>query len=47
MVYTYGKTLLTPGERLGYLAISPELAEREPFRNPDNIALELTAPYQA
>lgn len=32
MVYTYGKTLLTPGERLGYLAISPEMAGREALR---------------
>lgn len=28
MVYTYGKTLLTPGQRLGYIAISPEMPER-------------------
>lgn len=32
MVYTYGKTLLTPGERLGYLALSPEMAGREALR---------------
>jgi hypothetical protein len=25
MVCTYGKTLLTPGQRLGYLALSPEM----------------------
>ena len=29
MIYTYGKTLLTPGQRLGYVALSPELDERE------------------
>ena len=34
MVYTYGKTLLNPGERLGYLAISPEMPEREKIRFP-------------
>lgn len=34
MVYTYGKTLLNPGERLGYLAISPEMPERETIRFP-------------
>lgn len=34
MVYTYGKTLLNPGERLGYLAISPEMPERETIRMP-------------
>lgn len=33
MVYTYGKTLLTPGERLGYLALSPEMEQREPLRD--------------
>lgn len=25
MIYTYGKTLLTPGQRMGYLAVSPEM----------------------
>jgi len=34
MVYTYGKTLLTPGERLGYLALSPEMAQREVLHEP-------------
>ena len=28
MIYTYGKTLLTPGQRLGYIALSPEMNER-------------------
>ena len=32
LVYTYGKTLLTPGQRIGYIALSPELPEREPLR---------------
>ncbi len=32
MVYTYGKTLLTPGQRLGYIALSPEMAGREGMR---------------
>ena len=32
MIYTYGKTLLTPGQRLGYVALSPELEEREQLR---------------
>src|SRR5688572_28478712 len=32
MVYTYGKTLLTPGQRLGYLALSPEIPGREALR---------------
>lgn len=34
MVYTYGKTLLNPGERLGYLAISPEMPGREQLQTP-------------
>ena len=33
MIYTYGKTLLTPGQRLGYIAISPEMPERETLRS--------------
>jgi aspartate aminotransferase len=34
IVYTYGKTLLTPGQRLGYLALPPSmpLADRELLR---------------
>jgi aspartate aminotransferase len=31
-VYTYGKTLLTPGQRLGYLAIAPDMPDREQLR---------------
>ena len=34
LVYTYGKTLLTPGQRLGYLAISPEMTGGETLRMP-------------
>lgn len=29
LVYTYGKTLLTPGQRLGYLALAPDMPDRE------------------
>jgi aspartate aminotransferase len=32
MIYTYGKTLLTPGQRIGYIALSPEIEEREELR---------------
>lgn len=32
LVYTYGKTLLTPGERLGYIALSPTMEGRETLR---------------
>jgi len=30
--YTYGKQLLAPGERIGYIAVSPNMAEREQVR---------------
>jgi aspartate aminotransferase len=29
LIYTYGKTLLAPGQRLGYVAISPEMPNAE------------------
>ncbi len=29
LIYTYGKTLLTPGQRLGYIAVSPEMPNLE------------------
>ncbi len=32
VVYTYGKTLLIPGQRLDYAALSPEMANREAMR---------------
>jgi aspartate aminotransferase len=32
LVYTYGKTLLTPGQRLGYIALPPTMSEREQLR---------------
>jgi len=32
LVYTYGKTLLTPGQRLGYLALTPSMPDRELVR---------------
>ena len=32
MVYTYGKTLLTPGERVGYIALSPQMDDLEGLR---------------
>lgn len=28
LVYTYGKTLLTPGQRLGYVALPPQMSDR-------------------
>lgn len=32
LVYTYGKTLLTPGQRLGYLALPPGMTDMEAMR---------------
>ena len=32
LLYTYGKTLLTPGQRLGYVALPPGLPDREQLR---------------
>ncbi len=29
LIYTYGKTLLTPGQRLGYIAVRPDMPNRE------------------
>jgi aspartate aminotransferase len=44
LIYTYGKTLLTPGERLGYLALPPEmpLAAREQLRGATMLAQFIT-----
>ena len=33
LAYSYGKTLLSPGERIGYLAIAPTMPGREQFRD--------------
>jgi len=32
LIYTYGKTLLTPGQRLGYVALPPDMPDRESVR---------------
>lgn len=32
LIYSYAKALLTPGQRLGYLAVSPSMLEREKIR---------------
>ncbi len=31
-IYTYGKTLLMPGQRLGYIAMPPNMPDRAPLR---------------
>ncbi|MGZ8607551.1 MAG: aminotransferase class I/II-fold pyridoxal phosphate-dependent enzyme [Actinomycetota bacterium] len=33
LVYTFGKQLLTPGERIGYIALPPEMPERGKMRD--------------
>jgi len=33
LLYTYGKTLLTPGQRLGYIALPPDLPDRAALRD--------------
>jgi aspartate aminotransferase len=38
LVYTYGKQLLTPGERLGYVALPPTMPDREALRGPMMLA---------
>jgi aspartate aminotransferase len=32
LIYTYGKTLLTPGQRIGYIALPPTMPDREDLR---------------
>jgi aspartate aminotransferase len=38
LVYTYGKQLLTPGQRLGYVALPPTMPDREAIRGPFMLA---------
>ena len=33
LLYTYGKTLLTPGQRIGYIALPPDMPNREQLRD--------------
>lgn len=33
LLYTYGKQLLTPGQRIGYIALPPTMPDREAVRN--------------
>jgi aspartate aminotransferase len=33
LIYTYGKTLLTPGQRIGYIALPPAMPDRDVMRN--------------
>ena len=42
LIYTYGKTLLAPGQRLGYVAISPTMPDRPALRNAILVAQVVT-----
>ena len=33
LIYTYGKTLLAPGQRIGYVAMAPTMPDREELRD--------------
>jgi len=44
LMYTYGKTLLTPGQRMGYIALPPTMPDREALR-PALTASQLTTGY--
>jgi aspartate aminotransferase len=44
LIYTYGKTLLTPGQRLGYIALPPQMPEADMLREAIFTA-QLTAGY--
>ena len=43
LIYTYGKTLLTPGQRIGYIALPPEMPDKEAVRQGIFISQLLTA----
>jgi aspartate aminotransferase len=38
LVYTYGKQLLTPGERIGFVALPPTMPERREMHGPMTLA---------
>jgi aspartate aminotransferase len=44
LLYTYGKTLLTPGQRLGYIVLPREMPEREELR-PAILASQMVTGY--
>jgi aspartate aminotransferase len=43
LLYTYGKTLVAPGQRLGYIAMSPKMPEREELRGVLWVSQTITA----
>ena len=42
LIYTYGKTLLTPGQRLGYVVLPPEMPDRPIMRGAITMAQLIT-----
>ena len=38
VLYTYGKQLLAPGERIGYIAVSPRMEDRDALRHAIRVA---------
>lgn len=42
LIYTYGKTLVAPGQRLGYLAMHPDMPDREELRKAVFVAQIIT-----
>ena len=44
LIYTYGKTLLTPGQRIGYIALPPAMPHRKEMQNA-MIAAQLATGY--
>jgi aspartate aminotransferase len=43
LIYTFGKTLVAPGQRLGYIAMSPSMPEREELRGVLFVSQAITA----
>ena len=44
VIYTYGKTLLTPGQRIGYIALPQAMPQREQYR-PAILAAQIVGGY--
>jgi aspartate aminotransferase len=42
LIYTYGKTLVAPGQRLGYIAMPPSMPDREELRDALFVAQTVT-----
>jgi aspartate aminotransferase len=43
LIYTFGKTLVAPGQRLGYIAMSPRMPERKELRGVLFVSQAITA----